>query len=484
MTFCLLCMSFMGVYAQHPHDGGFPNIPTTIEIQRVKPVLDTVSSTRAHRIFRVEVSFNARYNLKFWIIPSKSDSQYYSTYDVEVDGSSIGSLVAVKGNWQYLTTEHEGVNLTRGMHEIKVSCPLPEVPEVENVSVFWDGVVHMDDIIRADTLRYSEFYQRAVARFCLPHESYGNVMGATDISLPDMPSYYTFFKKYYFEQGQTVTFSTISTDKHVIDLFSCAAAPNISVACEFSKIKVSSFSINNHQYQVGNLSATIPVSGFYMIRLRSYDIGQMSCCTLTYNNTHVYESVPITYSSADVSLPVGCDRMVVTAAGNITRSDPMLFVEGGGSQPGKVKYYNDDTPLTFLNNTLLSSNDAGLVCSDILVSPTSVSWSNYSSVSPTDTCSIIIHYGEDTFDSKKTYDWAAFEENDGEIEKIYPQEYNKTATISVFDMNGLLRRTETASVTDVNAVIRRSGIRGAFCIVRVSTLEGTKTKKVNLKSVY
>lgn len=481
-----ICIFSFCIFHAKGQPGGFinPIIDLSFETSKVKPALDSVSATKAIRVFNFTVPNHADYKMKFWILPSKLSNNSYSTYNVTIDNTITGQLNTSTGNWQYLTMVDSLVELSAGNHQVQVSCSLPEVPEIEFVNVYNNGtmIYDYDSLAIKDSQVYYNYHSIAVEG-ALMSPNIGYLQGGDegDQGLALIPSYYTFYKKYYFLASQTINFMSTSPYSHVLDFFEAPTSPNQIKSCNFSKIATSIPSMNNPNVKMAGLSVTIPKNGFYMVRLRSSECWRIAEANLNVNGFYYFDSVPISYCKMDVSVPTGENRMSVVAIGKNSTTDPMLFIEGGGTTPGKVKFFNDDTSIVYLCDQLLAAKDAALIYENITAAPTSVSWCNYSSAIPIDTCDVYVHYGEDTYSSRKGF--SVLESDDeGRLEQeIKNNANNSPAIISIYDMNGMLIAREAAMVSDVNDIIRRTCVKGTFCIVRISTTEGNKVRKIYLK---
>ena len=289
-----ICIFSFCIFHAKGQPGGFinPIIDLSFETSKVKPALDSVSATKAIRVFNFTVPNHADYKMKFWILPSKLSNNSYSTYNVTIDNTITGQLNTSTGNWQYLTMVDSLVELSAGNHQVQVSCSLPEVPEIEFVNVYNNGtmIYDYDSLAIKDSQVYYNYHSIAVEG-ALMSPNIGYLQGGDegDQGLALIPSYYTFYKKYYFLASQTINFRSTSPYSHVLDFFEAPTSPNQIKSCNFSKIATSIPSMNNPNVKMAGLSVTIPKNGFYMVRLRSSECWRIAEANLNVNGFYYFD---------------------------------------------------------------------------------------------------------------------------------------------------------------------------------------------------
>jgi len=139
---------------------------------------------------------------------------------------------------------------------------------------------------------------------------------------------YTFYKTVSFTAGQQVFLATNGVDnfKHVLEFFNSATP------------KTYSWSATSNDKCMASLNLTIPKSGLYYVRVRSFANAKSGLCNLNVNGQNYYEEIPI--FSIGVRYMQDTDKVYNTFT-CMNTGDPRLWIEEG-SVPGIISAYNDD----------------------------------------------------------------------------------------------------------------------------------------------
>jgi len=151
----------------------------------------------------------------------------------------------------------------------------------------------------------------------------------TYIYAPNMDVKYTFYKTVYFTEGQQIFLATNGIDgfSHVLEMFSSTSP------------EVYSWSAMSNSKCLASLNITIPETGLYYVRVRSYQNSHKGFCNLNVNGENYYDSIPI-YSNG-IRCTQETDQVYNTFTSH-NSCDPALWIEEGRAIPGKIYAFNDD----------------------------------------------------------------------------------------------------------------------------------------------
>lgn len=302
--------------------------------------------------FEVEVPVAGEYYANFWMFPTRLKDGSYYNYAVSVNGSILrDKIIPTIGDWHDITLSgNRKISLNKGINTIAVIGDVPDIPNVEHVKLS----LHIQDA-SIDATKYNNYklatkkasveYSRRIPSI-IPYSgidtlSFNQISRIdTQTSTSDDPLYnyeyalglilrYTFYKKVHFTKGELITISTsgINNFPYVLEFFS---ASNPST---YSKSYLA------EDNNVVSLTDTIPETGNYYVRVRSYNNGHSGLCNLNINNINFYDSIPL------YSIGVRCkhekNKSYNTFTSNNT-SNPFLWIEEGPDIPGKIFFCNDN----------------------------------------------------------------------------------------------------------------------------------------------
>lgn len=300
--------------------------------------------------FEIEVPKAGDYFINFWLCPARYSNGAYSAYYVRKGNTDIGRIVAKKGDWQSISLNGtKQIHLEKGIFTISIVGGLGDIPNVEFLRLSTNP-----EEAKIDAKAYEE-YKREITR--LSHlqaedniKNFSEIVDSVnkndarkleDFPLPaqNTPPYdakfmigavykYTFYKNVYFTQGQNITLSTTGIDNfgHVLEFFKKNSPASYSWS-EKSDISCQT-----------SINITIPESGMYTVRVRSFQNARSGLCNLNINDETFHDSIPL-YSNG-----IRGEKDIENIYNSFTcykSSDPMLFVEEGGV-PGHITAYNDD----------------------------------------------------------------------------------------------------------------------------------------------
>lgn len=321
----------------------------------IKKATKEVDGDNAIISFEVEVLVAGEYYANFWMFPTRLNDGSYYNYAVSVNGYVLkDKIVPTIGDWHDATLSgNRKISLNKGINTIAVIGTVPDIPNVEHVKL--SSNIQNAIIDAANYRNYKSVIERSSAENASNNALVTTTLGADTLSsnnmvrlsttsvgtpVSDDPLYnyeyalnliidYTFYKTVSFTQGQQVFVATNGVDNfaHVLELFSATSPENYSWA-----------SMSNSSC-MASINVTIPATGLYYVRVRSYKNGHNGLCNLNINGQNYYENVPI--YSIGVRCDQGTDQVYNTFTTNSTK-DTRIWIEEGSSAPGKIYTFNDD----------------------------------------------------------------------------------------------------------------------------------------------
>ena len=315
--------------------------------------------------FCVKVPEGGDYYVSFWLLPSQLPDKSYSKFNVYVNGKSVGTILPSEENWQSAGLDgKQMINLKKGENTISLSSPLPDIASVEVVRVAKTlqcarisdiayknylnkidlvarGVKSSEEIISQEEKEYLSLVKKKKIRAF----SDGS---AWDVSFfYRLPIKYSFWKIRYYEKGSEIRIITNSTDQHVIDVFYTDkwSLSYYDPAYQHLSWLVPSFLSSNsgQSFYISIKTIKVPKKGYYAIKARSLSNNKLGSINVYIDNDY-YNNQPLFTTHQSLSMPTdGQHHILMTQKqDNHLGNDPILYVEGGGSCPGKIVAYNDD----------------------------------------------------------------------------------------------------------------------------------------------
>jgi len=297
--------------------------------------------------FEVEAQSADKYYLNFWLLPAKLQDGTFARYNVSVNGVILqDEIVPTRGDWQSITLSRgEAIALSKGSNTISIIGAAPDVPCVEHIKL---SQLQEDSVINSSAY---DSYKSLVEKESAENAMYNTATTAllkTDtldneimaLSATEDPLYnytyslnmcinYTFYKTVSFTEGEQVFVATNGIDNfsHVLELFSTSKPEDYSWA-----------SMSNDNC-MASLNISIPATGLYYVRVRSYLNARSGLCNVNINGENYYENVSV------YSIGVRCLQETDKIYNTFTccsSGDPRLRIEEGTSIPGKISAFNDD----------------------------------------------------------------------------------------------------------------------------------------------
>lgn len=315
--------------------------------------------------FSVKVPEGGDYYVSFWLLPSQHPDKSYSKFNVYVNGKSVGTIHPSKENWQSLGLDgKQMISLKKGENTISLSSPLPDIVSVEVVRVARSlESSNISDVNYKNYLDKIDLVSRGVKSseeiISQEEKEYLSIVNKqsptafSDGSAWDvrffyrLPIKYSFRKLRYYEEGSEIRIITNSTDQHVIDVFYTdrGSLSNYDPTYQHLSWLVPSFlsSSSGQSFYISMKTIKVPKKGYYTIKARSLSNNKLGSINIYIDNDY-YNNQPLFTTHKSLSMPTdGQHHILMTQKQDtILYNDPILYVEGGGSCPGKIVAYNDD----------------------------------------------------------------------------------------------------------------------------------------------
>ena len=309
----------------------------------IKKMSYEVEGAKVFTSFELDVPSDGAYYLCFWLCPPLHRDATYADYLVTVDGKTVGRIAPAKGDWQAIGLEDDRPTIFhKGLHKVSVIGDAPDVPAVEFVRMSRSKTeaAISDAAYKNYKMEIKERHglqelplQRGDASVSNSHYIYfpldsdqDNPPYDVDFALGETV-YYTFFKLVYFYEGQDVFLYSFSPNPnytpHVLEFFNMRPVTY-------------SWSVRSGSNGAAELSVTIPETGLYYVKVRSYDNGGSGLCNVSIGDDY-YHGVPVT------SYWISTNNDTTHLYNHFTcysSSDPVMWVEEGTSN--RVADYNDD----------------------------------------------------------------------------------------------------------------------------------------------
>ena len=294
--------------------------------------------------FEVEAQSAGEYNIHFWIFPTKLKDGTYAKYAVEINGEiQKGEINTTIGDWQSATISNGSrVKLLSGTNIISIIGQSPDVPSVEHIYVSKNNKSIDDSKYKAyrANVENENIMNKAQRTTAIVGDTIASDNILKAVSTGDNPLYnytyalnvsfkYTFYKTVSFNKGQQIFVATSGIDNftHILEIFSATTPENYS------------WSAISNSNCLASLNLTIPATGLYYVRVRSYLNARSGFCNLNINGENYYERVPLYSTGYRCTQDTNNEYNTFTC---YREGDPRLWIEEGSGIPGKISAFNDD----------------------------------------------------------------------------------------------------------------------------------------------
>lgn len=314
-------------------------ISSTNQELTVKKPTNSVIKNLSITSFTVNVEHAGEYYLSCWMLGGEHSNGKFSSFDVSVNGTNVGKMNANKANWQSCQLNTGTIVLQKGDNTISFAAQIPEIPNIEFIKLastqdaaFISSANYDNNLasIKENSKNYSiasivsDTLQNTRA---LVLDEFANYVYREQV-----PLHYTFHTSVYLTQGQNIRFfaKKISGATPILEVFHSTTPETYTWA-------IWATSQNGD-----SLSITVPVTGLYKVRVRSYQNTVAGIAEVKIGNTK-YPEVPI-YNYA-LSYRHDTERVYNTFTANLKMNsngagDPIIYI--GRNFPDKIVAYNDD----------------------------------------------------------------------------------------------------------------------------------------------
>jgi hypothetical protein len=351
-----------------------------------------VEGIKSFKIFEIEATDNGYYYMNAWVSGAeleKFGSGKFIEYELVVnDEIQIDKFKPAKNNWQnasYIdlkTTEKKTVKLNKGLNQIIFSCEAPMIPDIDFISLSQDKA--KSEILDS---RYAQFVKQIeqdmenrVEKPISIEDSLHKLKNGIVLSNPggnynhhhDATFKYTYYTFAYFTTGQQVFIATNATNfQHVLEFFSSNNPQSYS------------WTTTSNSNSIASINVTIPNTGYYIIKVRSWIQSQQGLVNLNINGQYYYSNcVASGYAGFRHSASPGTYNYFTCKISGDTR----IWLEDNIGFPGRIVAFNDD----YYGSGDYSWGLASRINKNFTTQIEGDQFSSYSSYTPTGTCDYYI----------------------------------------------------------------------------------------------
>lgn len=249
--------------------------------------LVTITDSKVHVKFEYNVESTNEYNVFAWVSPYSENGELVK-YDMFVNDQPVSNFARFeKLGWQYIKLNGSDKILFReGNNSVELIGNLPEIPSVEHIIITDKDIIEEPSCLNNFTCKsIIENYDYKSSETNLIIPTLQNNAPYSYTYSQNLAAEYTFTKSLYLKKGEVVNISSKTTNNimHGIAIFSDIKDSFNEIYCNHSN-----FSSNP------SLSAVIPESGVYKIRIRSYLNGVSDMCYVNINNMLYSEKISCT----------------------------------------------------------------------------------------------------------------------------------------------------------------------------------------------
>ncbi len=298
-------------------------------------------------VFDATVSSTGAYALSMWQCAASTENGILQSYSVVINGvESKLSATPTESGWCELTLP-EPIILNKGLNKIAIKVDLPHIPNIEFIELHKSSdrmkskmsqSSSYRDYISAISQNTNSVRYRSNSDITIGKDTISATSGNFEPYVPydfqyrEVPWFgYTFYTNAYFRQGQTVICASegVNGIQHFLEVFD-SGFPDKNSWSAISKDGKA------------QLVVTIPRSGTYIIKVRTYKNGTTGLCNLIVNNQMRYENVPI--CSMGVNLGKFVDSSNTQNIFTVSNGcDPIIWLMKGDSPSNCTVFtYNDN----------------------------------------------------------------------------------------------------------------------------------------------
>lgn len=310
------------------------------------------NSSNSQKIFHIESHTDDALYLSVWINSPEvmADSKMdFLSYDIKINGEFLPVKLNIsKAGWHVAPYIDElgnrlTVNLKKGLNQVVFSCKGNVTPAIDFVRFNKDkNYKNVQDEAYDRYLANVKSQSQNRSSFAHISDTINNpvIMAVEPASNPlyefdyylNQSFSYTYYSTFYYNSGQKVTLTSTSAAlgdfTHVLEFFSVDNPSNHSWT-----------SLSNSLGKA-TVSVTIPSTGNYYIRLRSFTQGKTGLVNLNINNAYFYNNCVASGFFGKRSPHNG--NQVYNYFTSNSVGDPRLWIEDNSVIPGRIIGFNDD----------------------------------------------------------------------------------------------------------------------------------------------
>lgn len=323
-----------------------------------------VDETASYADFSVKVPEGGDYYVSFWLLPAQLPNHSYTEFKVYVNGERVGVIHPSKSNWQNASLDDDQtISLKPGENTITLSTALPDVVSTELVSIAktaqcariseagYQDYLRKIALVESGKMTSQEIIAQEESEYLAQYGDAAMQPLAEDGSQWDItlfhriPVKYSFYKMRHYEEGDELRIITNSRDPHVTDVFYIGDYASLSrynpSYQHLSWLVPSSLSSNKaQQFYISIKTIRIPRKGYYTIKARSLINEKLGSINVYIGNEY-FDNQALFTAHKSLTMPTDGQEHILMARRQ-NNSDPILYVEGAGSCPGRIVAYNDD----------------------------------------------------------------------------------------------------------------------------------------------
>lgn len=384
----------------------FNSYPQTV-VPEATDLYDNIPDAACSTTITKEIDKDGSFYMYLWLLPAKMSDGSFAVFDVTVNNAKVGTISPKRGNWQLIGLDRDNsVNLQKGIVNIKIRTRARLIPQVERIE-FSPRPLNPENI----ETKY-DCYLDSIKQNCVsfPEEedfklSISSETGRLAVSPANsfksekLKPQYSYFTIQYFEKGEDITLTSSSEASHILD-FQIYGKPDSgnfyganmekNTGSKQNSIIVNppgiigdqrikpailhsaptpaerqglgwffpSEKANNSQKQLAIGKIKIPMTGYYLIQLRTTKNGVSSVADLNINGSYFYEDMPISLCMTNCIIPADGNEYTAIASTNSYRSDPVMFILGADAE--RLVGFNDDCYIDDRNKWSLKSMESCL----------------------------------------------------------------------------------------------------------------------------
>lgn len=307
-------------------------------VENSKLVADMIENTfeesKCGLVFEVNPIQSGSYHVCFWVHPLQYEANIFATYPVYINDVLVGEIMPSKSGWQAIgLADNSVVALTKGKNKIVVLGDKNALPMIERVQFAQDyASAQINDDLFIDETSIDEIV--------------GTYAMVQRINIR-----YTYNQQFYLTAGEQIKIESLDGQSHSLDLkyIYTPGSDTPQLAQQHlswhNASEAYSTQSSNHK---SCIDVKIPLTGYYMVKTRggvnmqSQVLDQVKISIIGTDgyerNNYIVENCEAFYARLAGVIPADSatytSRVTYNPAGGTL--SPILCIEGGASEPGRV----------------------------------------------------------------------------------------------------------------------------------------------------